>query len=85
LDKNFVWYPSIKDATSVKRKLSESRDRLLLSVADNGTGIAQNQINRPTSTGLTSMRERILEVEGEFVIEGIDGKGTTVSVSVPLG
>ena len=31
------------------------------------------------------MRERILEVEGEFVIEGIDGKGTTVSVSVPLG
>lgn len=73
------------EADLVKVKLSESRNRLLLRVADNGTGIAEDKLHNPKSTGLRAMMERISEVEGEFEIEGKAGKGTTVSVMVPLG
>jgi nitrate/nitrite-specific signal transduction histidine kinase len=37
-----------------------------------------------TSLGLTGMRERAYSVEGDLTIMGMRGKGTIVTLSIPL-
>jgi signal transduction histidine kinase len=57
---------------------------LLLDVHDNGRGITKQQIAAPSSLGLLGMRERALSLRGRFSVQGIRGKGTWVSLRVPL-
>ena len=72
------------EAQRVAIILQKTRDRLTMEVRDNGRGITNKQIIDPTSIGLTGMRERIYGLEGTFEIHGVRGKGTTVTISVPL-
>jgi len=55
----------------------------VLTVADDGVGIAADALGRPTSLGLLGMRERALALAGEVAVTGEPGKGTTVTVRVP--
>jgi PAS domain S-box-containing protein len=55
----------------------------VLTVADDGVGIAPDALSRPTSLGLLGMRERALALAGEVAVTGEAGKGTTVTVRVP--
>jgi PAS domain S-box-containing protein len=57
---------------------------LLLKVSDNGRAITQQQIAKPNAMGLLGMRERAIEFGGEMDIHGLPGKGTTVTVAIPL-
>ena len=72
-------------ATKVKISLEEKAGKLVLQVIDNGRGVTQKQISAPKSLGLVGMRERVLPWQGEVKIRGIRGKGTTVTVRIPLG
>jgi PAS domain S-box-containing protein len=71
-------------ATSVKVKLARTAGSLLLTIRDNGKGIAKEQIASASSTGLIGMRERVLPWGGDIKITGSRGKGTIVAVTVPL-
>ena len=71
-------------ATSVKVDLRVSREELTLQVADNGVGIAGNDARGRNSLGLLGMQERAQLFGGEVHISGAPGKGTTVSVRIPL-
>jgi nitrate/nitrite-specific signal transduction histidine kinase len=53
-------------------------------VRDNGSGITSRDLSNTRSLGILGMRERALLVDGIVEIEGVPGKGTTVSVRVPL-
>jgi signal transduction histidine kinase len=55
-----------------------------LKVRDDGRGITKEEILDHTSIGLTGMRERAYALEGTLEIEGVEGEGTTVTVSIPL-
>src|SRR5262249_45434804 len=55
----------------------------VLTVADDGVGIAADALGRPTSLGLLGMRERALALAGEVAVTGEAGQGTTVTVRVP--
>ena len=57
---------------------------LVLTVEDNGKGIAKSAIDDPKSLGLLGMRERVLPFGGSIEIAGAQGKGTKVRVSIPL-
>jgi len=72
------------NATKVKVRLNERDGQLLLQVRDNGNGIKEKQITHPKSFGLIGMRERARSWNGSVKIDGISGKGTTVTVSIPL-
>lgn len=72
------------NATGVKVSLKKKASKLELKVKDNGKGITEKQISNPKSFGLIGIRERIRFWKGEAKIKGVRGKGTTVTVNMPL-
>jgi two-component system NarL family sensor kinase len=56
-------------------------DALGLEIRDDGAGFRPD---RPAGVGLTSMRERAVELGGAFVIDSRTGHGTVVTVRLPL-
>jgi PAS domain S-box-containing protein len=69
--------------------VSFENDHLILEVADRGQGMAGLS---PTGTagttasgvGIASMRERVKEMHGTFLIESVPGQGVTVRVVLPV-
>ena len=57
---------------------------LKLEVADNGVGIADLAQARTGSHGLAGMIHRVRSVNGTFEMQSQPGKGTRISVFVPL-
>jgi signal transduction histidine kinase len=54
---------------------------LTLEIKDDGIGIPKE---KPAGVGLTSMRERVEELGGNFSIESIQAKGTHIFAQIPL-
>jgi signal transduction histidine kinase len=55
-----------------------------LTVVDNGRGITPAEIAGARSLGLLSMRERVSALGGRFTVSGVPGRGTALSVTIPL-
>ena len=72
------------NATRVNVALSEGETALALSVEDNGRGIRDNEIESPRSLGFLGLRERVLAFGGMIDVKGDEGKGTKVSVTIPI-
>ncbi len=71
-------------ATRVEVLLRKEAGALVMEIRDNGRGISEAQISNTKSTGLRGMRERAAALGGEVDIHGWPGKGTTVTVGIPL-
>jgi signal transduction histidine kinase len=57
---------------------------LILTVNDNGKGIAKKRVVSSNSLGIIGMRERALALDGLLSLRGSKGKGTTLTVRIPL-
>ena len=64
--------------------LSGSKDEIRLVVKDYGAGFDVENARMGGGLGLVSMQERANLVRGAFHVRSSPGKGTTVSVTVPL-
>ena len=71
-------------ATRVDVELAIGAERVSLAVADNGVGIAEDELHGKKSLGLLGMHERALLFGGEVKISGAAGEGTRVLVSIPI-
>ena len=71
-------------ATNVNISMREEGGEVVLEVRDNGKGITETQSSHPKSFGLMGIRERAHVLGGKAKISGIPGKGTTVTVRIPL-
>ena len=71
-------------ATHVKISLTKSEKNLRLKISDNGIGIPKDRIESPDTFGLLGMKERAVVFGGEVEIKGVEGKGTTVIVKIPI-
>ncbi len=71
-------------ATKVAISLCVQGTNLRMVVVDNGRGISDEEKVRVGSCGLIGMRERAIMLGGTVSIVGSVGKGTTVSVLVPM-
>jgi len=71
-------------ATRAEVRLTAQAGRLTLRVGDNGRGITPEQQSDPKALGLLGMRERAAAQGGEVTIEGARGRGTVVTVSLPI-
>jgi signal transduction histidine kinase len=52
-------------------------------VRDNGVGITETDMRKPTSHGIRGMRERAEQLGGSLAVSGEPDDGTTVIVTLP--
>jgi signal transduction histidine kinase len=64
--------------------LMKQRNDLVVTVKDNGRGIAKTLVAKPGACGVIGMRERALTLDGTLALAGSRGKGTTLTVRIPL-
>ena len=72
------------NASSVQVTITETTTAAELRIRDNGRGITAAQAAAAGSIGLLGMKERAALVGGTFKVSGQRGKGTVVSVHVPV-
>jgi signal transduction histidine kinase len=60
------------------------RNDLVCTIIDKGCGFVADGLGENGSTGLSSMVERVLLVNGSCEIASVPNKGTTVTVRIPL-
>jgi len=63
--------------------LSMDPEQVTLVVADDGRGITPEHIVGPSAMGLADMRERAHALGGDVTIQGVPGRGTTVTATIP--
>lgn len=71
-------------ATEVDIRLEETREHVMMQVTDNGKGITAVEQSGLQAFGLLGMRLRAQQQGGTFDIHGTSGRGTTVTVRIPL-
>jgi len=71
-------------ATRTTINIASDRERLRLEIRDNGRGIPEDRIDSSASLGLVGMRERARALGGDVEIRGAAGRGTTVTLTIPL-
>ncbi len=75
-------------ATRVKIRLRQVQEAVTMEIIDNGCAFSVSATTSAASgrqpLGLLGMRERVRLVNGEFVIESVPKRGTTVRVQIPL-
>ena len=72
------------EAERVEVELRVKDDVLIVRVHDNGRGISPAAQGEIRSLGILGMRERALVCGGNLTIRGEEGKGTEVSLRIPL-
>lgn len=72
------------NATRVEISADEHAAEFVLKIRDNGSGITDEAKSQPLSLGLLGMQERAHLVGGTIDIHGDAGKGTTVTLRIPL-
>lgn len=71
-------------ASKVDIVLVWGRDKLILTVSDNGVGFNPNSVNSDKHFGLGIVRERLMNVNGRVEVNSMEKSGTTIKVSVPF-
>jgi len=71
-------------ATKVIVFLKKEQTLVTLRVKDDGIGIKETDMANKNSFGLIGIRERASLMGGHMNIKGVTGKGTTISIEVPL-
>ena len=59
-------------------------NKLKMKIKDNGKGITEEQVYNPSSLGLMGMFERSHACGGDMRIIGTEGKGTTITLTIPF-
>ncbi len=72
------------NASKVKAVLTKETDRIVLTIKDNGKGIEKKQIADPKAFGIIGMKERAHFLGGEVRVNSTPGKGTSITVIIPL-
>jgi signal transduction histidine kinase len=72
------------EATRVDVRLERADGALVLEVQDDGKGIAEEAEHRATSLGLLGVRERARRLGGVATVRLAEGRGTVLSLTLPL-
>ncbi|MBM4132668.1 MAG: PAS domain S-box protein [Nitrospira sp.] len=70
-------------AASMRVELAHEEQHLRLTVADDGIGLNEADVTKPTSFGLIGIQERVRLLGGTVAFQGRRGRGTRVIVRIP--
>ena len=71
-------------ARRVEVVLTGNANKVTMLVRDDGRGIIASERDHPRSIGLLGMRERARMQGGTLEVQGVAGKGTTVTLRLPM-
>lgn len=71
------------NASLIKVLLEVHKDRISLSIDDNGVGFEPEEGEKENSYGIIGMKERVELLEGEINIQSKINEGTTIEVTIP--
>lgn len=71
-------------ASRVRVTLTADRAGVSLQIEDNGVGFQVDEVPRNLGFGLVSMKERVRSFSGTFSVDSAPGRGTRVTVEIPL-
>ena len=71
-------------ATRVEVVMKQAAGDFVLTISDNGKGITEAEKSVRSSLGLLGMRERAHLIGGEIEIAGAAGRGTVITLRVPI-
>lgn len=69
-------------ASDILVQCSQNKDRIFITVEDNGQGFDMNSIQHKNGIGMTNIRNRIAFLHGKLDIQSEPGEGTTANVEV---
>jgi PAS domain S-box-containing protein len=72
------------DATTVEAVLSMEKEKIKMTITDDGKGFYTDRIENKKTLGILGMRERATLMGGEYKIISTPGKGTQIQVTVPV-
>lgn len=73
------------EASKVNIQLTQHEDNLNIIVEDNGKGFDRSTFDKDKSgMGLTNIEKRVEHLEGNFTIDSILGKGTSILIDIPV-
>lgn len=73
------------EASKVSIQLTQHEDNLNIIVEDNGKGFERSAIETgKTGMGLTTIEKRVEHLEGNFTVDSILGKGTSILIDIPV-
>jgi signal transduction histidine kinase len=64
--------------------LTFDQGQVVVQIADSGVGFDPTHVSHAARLGLLSMRERVAEVNGQLTVDAVPGRGTRITVRVPL-
>ncbi|HXM36681.1 MAG TPA: ATP-binding protein, partial [Pyrinomonadaceae bacterium] len=71
-------------ATAVNIQMKKEDGEFILTISDNGRGITDEEKSGQRTLGLLGMRERAHLIGGKIDITGSEGKGTVVTLRIPI-
>jgi signal transduction histidine kinase len=72
------------NASEVFVRILKNKGSIVMEIEDNGIGIKRSRINNIKSIGILGMRERAMLIGGELMISTRRGKGTKITLSIPI-
>jgi signal transduction histidine kinase len=73
------------EASKVSIQLTQHEDNLNIIIEDNGKGFDRSKVDASkTGMGLTTIEKRVEHLEGNFTVDSILGKGTSILIDIPV-
>ncbi len=73
------------EASKVNIQLTQHEDNLNIIVEDNGKGFDRSKLDKDRrGMGLTNIEKRVEHLEGNFTIDSVLGKGTSILIDIPV-
>ncbi len=72
------------EATKIEMKLSVEDDLIGFTIRDNGKGFVRIKNTTEKGNGLHNMRERVSLLHGNLIIKSAPGKGTSITIKIPV-
>jgi PAS domain S-box-containing protein len=72
------------EATRVDIEIMEELGKFVMTIVDNGRGITDAEQSADESLGLLGMRERADLIGGTVDVKGIEGSGTTITITINI-
>jgi two-component system, NarL family, sensor histidine kinase UhpB len=72
------------NAHVIESSLKVTNNRILMDIHDDGKGMDQAAGGKTKSFGLLGIKERVFVMGGEYALNSAPGKGTSLTISVPV-